>query len=154
MIEHDGKKTLLSDKRYKLLKNAIFYSVSGVSEFTLTEKVFEDENLPFSSLLLRTRDLVTQLQRAKLPIIRENCRVKFDFDKVNVPIIISSNVDLTHGILWRLKLKYDYINRVCLKSELGVSQATANRLLKQWLEMGAIATVSGRYGDYSIVDIS
>lgn len=154
MIQHDGKKTLLSDKRYKLLKNAIFYSVSGVSEFTLTEKVFEDENLPFSSLLLRTRDLVTQLQRAKLPIVRENCRVKFDFDKVDVPIVISSSVDLTHGILWRLKLKYDYINRVCLKSELGVSQATANRLLKQWLEMGAIATVPGRYGDYTIVRIS
>lgn len=150
VIRSKGEISLLSDKRYKLLKNTIFYSVSGVGELTLTEKVFDEENLPFSTLLLRTRDLVTQLQKIGLPIVRENCRVKFDFDNLDVPIIISNDQEMAKGILWRLSLKYKSINRSCLKSELGVSQATANRQLKDWLDKGLICPATDSYGNYSL----
>jgi hypothetical protein len=128
---------ILSSLRTKALMGIIGSSRVGISIFQLANIIFSDENLSIDTIILRTQDIITQLQKLKFPITRNAWKVYFDLNKVSYPIILPRNYIFEESIFYFHKTS-DHVNSKMLRSVLNLKKTQSSSYLKQWREKGYI----------------
>lgn len=141
-----GRKLFLSKNRALAMKAIISMGPIGIKDILIGEYVFLDQNIRFNSLRKRSQDLVTQLQKIELPIIRKDNTIFYDFDASPLTLIIGANE--YRGEIAYLKHKYSVINKKIVTYELMTKPSTSSLYLKQWREDKKISPTNAPYGDY------
>ena len=141
-----NRKLFLSKNRTLAMKAIISMGPIGIKDILIGEYVFLDQNIRFTSLRKRSQDLVTQLQKIELPIIRKDNTIFYDFE--NSPLTLIAGADEYRGEIAYLKLKHSVINKKIVTYELMTKPSTSSLYLKQWREEKKITPTNDPYGDY------
>ncbi len=141
-----NRKLFLSKNRTLAIKAIISMGPIGIKDILIGEYVFRDENISFNSIRKRSQDLVTQLQKIEIPIIRKDNTIYYDFD--NSPLTVIVGVDEYRGEIAYLKNKHSIINKKIVTYELMTKPSTSSLYLKQWREENKIIPTNDPYGDY------
>lgn len=141
-----NRKLFLSKNRALAIKAIISMGPIGIKDILIGEYVFRDENIRFNSIRKRSQDLVTQLQKIEIPIIRKDNTIYYDFD--NSPLTVIIGADEYRGEIAYLKNKHSIINKKIVTYELMTKPSTSSLYLKQWREENKIIPTNDPYGDY------
>ena len=128
------------------MKAIISMGPIGIKDILIGEYVFLDQNIRFTSLRKRSQDLVTQLQKIELPIIRKDNTIFYEFE--NSPLTLIAGADEYRGEIAYLKLKHSVINKKIVTYELMTKPSTSSLYLKQWRDEKKITPTNDPYGDY------
>lgn len=148
----DGKKTILSKARTIMIFCIVSSGALGVNEIFLSEKVYFEENIYPKSAVLRTRDLITQIQKMGIPIIRKNKIIYFDRTKWSLPILMPTS--------YRFEGEFKYFKQFCKDRIIDIhmvtdiceiKRATAASYIKKWKDDNLIVKDEARYGNWKII---
>ncbi len=147
VLQAEGELQLLGRNRCLALACIISTGTRGAGEVLLAERVYESERIPISSAIERVRNLVTQLQRLGIPLIRSGRRVRYDFDTKRDRIVLPK-VPTYGGQRDWFRARGGRVSREMIMEKFGVSRRAASYSLQCWRKEGMLREVTGSRGVY------
>lgn len=152
IIENGEVSKILTDLRTKLIRVIYGSGSLGAHVSYLIDTIFDGTYYFYESPHLRLKNLISEITKLGISIIRNKNVYYYDFDKNNFNVIFPCDHSFRGPLIFLAK-SHQSINRKIIENKLHVKPSTASAYLKKWREIGYIKKdESNKYGDFLVTD--
>lgn len=141
---------IISNHQLRALRIIFGCSNFGAHEILLIDLVYEQPSFKYESGRLRVKNLINQISKMGIYIIRKKNRYYYDFTKNNFDIIFPID-HKTRGLLAYISKSSSQLSLKTLTQDFKIKKSTASLNIKNWKNSGLI--VNGQdlsRGEYDI----
>lgn len=147
----NGRRRFLGRARSVALMTIIASGSQGASEVLLSERLYGDERIALLSAVERAQNIVTQLKRLGLPIVRKKRRLYFEFTKSRERILLPKDHRYQGELAFLRAQRLPSLDRGTVCRLLKVSMRTSSLYLDEWKTNRLIEPSGRRYGEYVFI---
>lgn len=148
LIENGQVSKILTSLRAKLIRIIYGSGSLGAHVSYLIDVIFDGTYYFYESPHLRLKNLIAEITKLGISIIRNKNTYFYDFEKNNFNVIFPCDHSFLGPLIY-LTRSHQSINRKIIEIKLNIKPSTASSYLKQWREKGLVKKDdTNKYGEF------